>query len=489
MQTTQGAGLAFSVAGKAQNKLKEWRDSTHQFAVECCNMKPTSQQIDLFNAFDNNNMISVRSGHGTGKDASASIIILKFLTCFPYPKIPCTGPTGHQLRDVLWAEIHKWLRQSKVKDEFVWNNERIYLKSAKEEWFAVARSVNVRGTAEDQAETFAGFHADALLYVVDESSGVPAPVFGPIEGGLTGKNNKALLIGNMTKKEGYFYDTHFHEKVKDLWFKLHWDSRKSSLVTDQWVNFFINKYGQNSNVFRIRVMGEPPLEDENYQSVIPFAWANQCIDNEILVGTDEPKYLGVDVARYGDDKSIILPRTGLDIHEYHEYENMNTIELGGWINHHFGEEEAAGIAIDEIGVGAGVTDWLEKKHDSGIVHGVNVSNRPNDLERFSRLRDELWWAVRENCMKKRYRFPFGEKGRTLVDELSTPRYELMENKIKVESKKKMRLRGVASPNVAEALLMSEVFALNATTTWPKDPPATRYKQERTYNDPLAWMSI
>lgn len=484
-----GASLAFDVNSKAKNKISEWRDNTAQFAEECCKMTPTSQQKELFAAFDRGDArITVRSGHGTGKDAAVSIIILKTLTTRSYPKIPCTAPTGHQLRDVLWAEINKWLRQSLVKDEFVWNNERIYLKSAKEEWFAVARTVNVKGTKEDQGETLAGLHADNLLFIVDESSGVPDPVFGPIEGGLTGLNNRVILIGNMTKRTGYFHETHFHSELNKQWTKLHWDSRDSSLVTDEWVQFYITKYGEDSNVFRIRVMGEPPLEDENYASVVPFAWANQCVGNEILVAEDEPKYLGVDVARYGNDDSIVLPRKGLKIYPWHKFSQINTIELGGWINHIFNEEEAAGIAIDEIGIGAGVTDWLVKHHDQGIVHGVNVANRPNDSERFARLRDELWWSVRDKCMKQAFWFPEGKGSDLLVNELASPVYELVEKKIKVESKKKMKARGIDSPNIAEALLMSEYFSLNATRTWPKNPIAYRKKQLHN-TDPLAWMSV
>jgi len=484
-----GSTLAYSTTSKAKNRMMEWRNNTTQFAEECCGMKPTSQQKELFNAFDRgDDRITVRSGHGTGKDAAVSVIILKVLTTRPYPKIPCTAPTGHQLRDVLWAEINKWLRQSLVKDEFQWNNERIYLKSAKEEWFAVARSVNVKGSEEDQGETLAGLHADNMLFIVDESSGVPDPVFGPIEGGLTGEFNKVILIGNMTKRAGYFHETHFHSELSKQWTKLHWDSRKSSLVTDEWVQFYITKYGEKSNVFRIRVMGEPPLEDENYASVVPFSWANQCVGNEILIAEDEPKYLGVDVARYGDDESIVLPRQGLKILPWHKYKNINTIELGGWINHQFNEEEAAGIAIDEIGVGAGVTDWLTKHHDQGIVHGVNVANKPNDIERFHRLRDELWWAVREKCMRQAYWFPEGENSELLVNELASPTFELADKKVKVESKKKMKARGIASPNIAEALLMSEYFGLNATKTWPKNPPGSRKKSSANH-DPFAWMAV
>lgn len=479
-----------TLTSKSLNKMQEWQNSLPLFVDECLGAKPTNQQVGALKDFQNTKMMSIRSGHGTGKDTFASWVILWYLTTKLYPKVPCTAPTGHQLRDVLWAEIYKWLRQSKVKDEFTWNNERIYLKAAKEEWFAVARSVNVRGSSEEQAETLAGLHADNMLFVVDESSGVPDPVYKPIEGALTTKGNQVLLIGNMTKREGYFHETHYNPALAKFWKRLHWDSRDSSRVSDEWVDYMREKYGEDSNVFRIRVMGEPPLSDENYQSVIPYDWAMACMDNDIgEPAKDEPKYIGVDVARFGDDSSVILPRTGLLIHPFHKFKGMNTIELGGYVNHIYNEEEARGIAIDEIGVGAGVTDWLMKHHDRGVVHGVNVSNSANDPERFHRLRDELWWTVREKCMKQSYSFPPGAQGQELVDDLAAPTYEIVESKIKVEGKKKMKARNVASPDVAEALLMTEYFGLNASRKWPTAPREDYQSEDYSYNDPFAWMVV
>ncbi len=98
--------------------------------------------------------VSIMSGQGTGKDALASWLIIWFLCCFPYPKIPCTAPTAHQLRDVLWSEINKWLRQSAVKDWLTWQSDKVFFTEAGgKEWFATGRTANPKSTLEEQAET------------------------------------------------------------------------------------------------------------------------------------------------------------------------------------------------------------------------------------------------------------------------------------------------------------------------------------------------
>ena len=155
------------------------------------------------------------------------------------------------------------------------------------------------------------------------------------------------------------------------------------------------------------------------------------------------------------------------------------MDLGGFINQVFMDEEAQGIAVDEIGVGAGVTDWLLKRHDSDVVKGVNVAcksfatNESGD-PMFYRLRDELWWSLREKCMKAQFSFPAGEQGIELASELATPYYEFMDGDgtIKVESKKKMRARSIPSPDRAEALLMTEYFHAGSHKEFtPREKPS------------------
>jgi len=460
-------------------KLKEWYFNPVLFVRECIGAEPTSQQEEALGNFYKQDRNSIRSGHGTGKDAFASWIILHFMCTRSYPKVVCTAPTNRQLQDILWSELAKWLRKSKIADEFVIQRDKLFHKDAAKEWWARAVSASVKATKEEQAETLAGFHAEHLLIVVDEASGVPDPVFIPLEGAMTQKDNRVLLIGNMTKNQGYFYDSQFHKSINIRWNKLHWDSRKSTNVKEDFVVYMKEKYGEDSNVFRIRVIGDPPLDSEN--TLIPLAWAISCVDNEIPeFADDEPLYLGVDVARYGEDASIIMPRRGDIILPWKTFRKMNTIDLGGNIFQTFEDTNAKGIAIDEIGVGAGVTDWLQKKPNGyKFVHGVSTSTSSSDRKRWHILRDELWWMMREKCMKQQYSFPSKtpqevEMSNELCNELSMPSYEFdSEGAISVESKKHAKSRGIASPNIADALSITEYFNNTAYTLW-----ATKSEKKR-----------
>ena len=443
------------------DKLAEWAASPLKFVTEAIGAVPSDQQADALYNFPKTKRMSIRSGHGTGKDALASWLILWFESTRTYPKVVATAPTNRQLADILWSELSKWLRRSILADEFVIQKDKMFHKDAPKEWWVRAVSPSVKASKEEQAETLAGFHGDHLLIVADEASGIPDPVYVPLEGALTQEDNRVLLIGNMTRNSGYFYDTHFHPEIKKAWTTLHWDSRKSTNVTPAYVEYMLAKYGEDSNVFRIRVAGEPPLDSEN--TLIPLAWAEQCIGNITEIAEDEPIFLGVDVARYGEDKSIILPRRGLRIYPWDEFQGMNTIDLGARVMATFQDVEAEGIACDEIGVGAGVTDWLQKRPGGyDIVHGINTATQSSDNKQWVRLRDELWWQMRQKCMRAQYWFPDNtqeeiEKSRELCNELSSLTYEVHGSAIKVEGKKQAKLRGISSPNIADALALTEFF--------------------------------
>ena len=482
----------------AKRKLKEWKHSPLLFVKECIQANPSEQQAECLVKFMNSKRNTVRSGHGIGKDAMASWLILWFQTTRPYAKVVCTAPTNRQLADILWSELSKWLRQSLVAEEFVIQKDKMFHVDAPKEWWARAVSTSAKSTKEEQAESLAGFHGDHLLIVVDEASGMPDPVFIPLEGALTQEDNWVLLIGNMTKDKGYFYDSHFHPEISKSWQKFHFDSRNSSNVKKEYVEYMRNKYGEDSNVFRIRVAGDPPLADE--KTLIPLAWALQCVGQEIEVAEEEPLYIGVDVARYGEDASIIMPRKGLQILPWEEFRGMNTISLAGFAQKNYLELEASGLAIDEIGVGAGVVDWLAKKGLPGLF-GVNVSEASSDVSRYHRLRDELWVNVREKCMKGVYSFPDVKRpgemlsmAHELCNDLSLPTYDFnADGGYVVESKKKMKMRGAASPNIADALCLTEYFHNIAYRIWtkkPQKPKIKEWKYSSQHGRPRqSWMTV
>lgn len=459
------------------NKIKQWRADAVLFVEEVLlvnkpHIKISKQQRAFLEALPRQKRISIRSGHGTGKDASASWAVLWFLSTRVFAKVVCTAPTARQLNDILWSEISKWARDSAIQDEFVIQSEKIFHKGAPKEWWCRAVSPSVRADPADQAETLAGFHGDHLLIIVDEASGVEDPVYIPIEGALTQEDNRVILIGNPTKNKGYFHDTQFHPEIGKLWFKLHWDSRDSENVKAEYPKYMADKYGVESNVFRIRVAGLPPLEDA--RTLIPLYWAEQCIGKYIEENEEDPIYLGVDVARYGEDASIILPRKGLVVKPWHKFQGLNTITLAGHVMQTYQDNAAEGCGVDVIGVGAGVADYLRKQRMPGLFD-VNVSWASNDPNKYALMRDELWWKVRENCMYGYYSFPDikapGEVlslGQELANELSSPYYEFNRNgAVKVEGKKDMKKRGVASPNIADALCITEYFYSNAVRMFRK----------------------
>lgn len=478
-----------------ERKLKEWRSNATLFVEEVLlinkpHIKISRQQRQFLDALPTQKRISIRSGHGTGKDTSAAWAILWFLATRIYAKVVCTAPTARQLNDILWSEISKWMRDSAIQDEFIIQSEKIFHKGAPKEWWARAVSPSVKADPADQAETLAGFHGDHLLIVADEASGVEDPVFIPIEGAMTQEDNRAILIGNPTKNKGYFHDTQFHAEISKSWCRFHWDSRDSENVKSEYPIYMASKYGVESNVFRIRVAGEPPLEDE--RTLIPLYWAEQCIGKELIVDEEEPIYLGCDIARFGEDKSIILPRHGLKILPWMTYQGLNTITLAGHIMQIYDEVHADGCAVDVIGVGAGVADYLRKQRMPGLFD-VNVSWASSDPTRYALLRDELWWKIREKCMYGYYSFPDvkapGETisiGQELANELSSIYYEFNKNgAVKVESKKDMKKRGVASPNIADALGVTEYFYSVANKVFRK--PVTSDKSKRYYR-PVSYRS-
>lgn len=433
--------------------------------------------------------------HNCGKDAVVSWLALNFLVTRPYAKIIITAPTNRQLRDVFLAEISKWLRQSVVADEFIIRKDAIIHKEAPKEWFLRLISPSIKATKEEQSETLAGIHADHLLIIADEASGIPDPTFIPLEGAMTQSDNKVILIGNMTRNSGYFHESHFHPTISADWFKLHWDSRKSTNVDKSMPEYFAKKYGVDSNVYRIRVEGNPPLQDDT--TLIPLWAAQQCIGNDFEIADDEPLYLGVDVARYGNDASIIMPRRGLKIYPWETYNKLNTIDLGGFINQTYQELEASGCAIDVIGVGAGVADWLQKHHMKNLYQ-VNVASSSSDVEKYDRLRDELWCKVRDKCLLGLYSFPDikvnGEQetlGGKLASELATVRYKFNRHGgYVIESKKDMKSRGVDSPNIADALCLTEYFSNSATRVFAKDkdPYGLKRNYRNTFPSPQSWMA-
>lgn len=397
--------------------------------------------------------LSVQSGQGTGKDATAGWLILHALTCMPFPKILCTAPSGPQLDAVLWPEIHKWLRQSALQEVIVHQAEKVYLKDyGGKEWFAVKRTIQKSADADLQAETLAGFHEDFLIYVVDEASGVPYPVFRPIEGSMTGKCNLALVLFNPTKQSGYAIDTQTRDR--DRWVCLHWSSEDSELVPKYLLEADRKKYGRESNFYRIRRMGLPPKTEDD--ALIPLEWIMNCVGLELEADDHDLRVAGLDVSGQGSDKTVMTIGRGPVIEDILTVEKHRTDEIAFWAYGVMQEREIDVMGIDVIGLGAGVYDQLDTIARDMTIIPVHAGEQAEwEPDRFMRKRDELWWHVRELFEHGLISIPNDDE---LIGELSIPKYTEFSGsnrKIKVEGKDELRKRGISSPDKADSLCLRE----------------------------------
>lgn len=421
--------------------------------VKCIiGVTPTDQQGDALLALDRADHVSVKSGHGCGKSGVQSWVGLHYMSCRPFPKVPCTAPSKHQLYDVLWAELSKWHRQLNplFASQFQWTKERFFHRNHPEEWFMVARTAT-----KENPEALQGFHADYILRIIDEASGVPEAIFEVSDGAHGRLETKELMCGNPTRLEGTFYESFRKNRAEYEVFS--WSCLDSSIAPSAYAAKMERKYGKDSNVYRVRVLGDFPLHDT--ESFIAYDLAEDALLREIPPQDGKPKVFGVDVARFGDDDTVIAIRQGDEFKPMHVLKGKGTMEVAGYVAFLANQEKPQQIFVDVIGIGSGVYDRL---YELGFpVVAVNVSESPaTNPQMYKRLRDELWGNMRDWLKMRRGRI-YDNEDRDLIGQLTTPKYKFTsDGKIVIESKDDMKKRGLSSPNHADAAIMTFAQPMN-----------------------------
>lgn len=418
--------------------------------------EPEAWQWEASRALAQRRRVSIRSGHGVGKSAFMAWAILWFLSCHFPAKVPATAPTGHQLSDILWAELAKWHRKLREKhpdlaDEFEWTSEKFCLKSHPQESFSVART-----SRPENPEALQGFHSENILFLIDEASGVAEEVFQVAEGALSSEGAYVLMAANPTRTQGYFYDS--HHKMRGSWAPLHVDGEKCNRVSRQYVDDMRKKYGEESSIYKIRVRGEFAGSPDG---VIPLDLIDPAKTREVK--PFGPERWGVDVARFGDDLSALCKRRGNALMEkVKTWGGKDTMQTAGLvkIEYDLATVKPEAICIDVIGLGAGVVDRCK---ELGLpVLGVNVAETPSVADQYMRLRDELWFAARDWFARRDVRIVDDED---LVGELTLPTFRVLSNgKKQVESKDEIKKRA-ASPDRADAFCLTFAQGIPVTAQW------------------------
>lgn len=375
-------------------------------------------------------------------------IALWNLGCFKASKTPVTSVTKDQLSGVFWAELSRWYDDWELQGAFERTKTKIEHRERADYWW-----IRQRTWSSENLDALMGIHSPSNLFIFDEASGIPTAVYEFAEGSMFKQYSRSLLIGNPIHNTGYFYDS-LHTKAKmTQWSGMSvscFDSEVAMGNDPDYPSRMAESYGEDSNNYRIRVLGKPPNTEDD--AVIDSKWIHDAVGNDIPVKAvqGEDIFIGVDPARFGSNPTGIIIRQGRKVIYVKEYYRLDTMQIAGVVHELKQDYPEAIINVDTIGVGAGVADRLRS-----LGHQVNdivVAESPNEKVRFNRKRDEVWWELRDWLKGGGVDIPNDEQ---LISELSAPRYAFTNSgKIQVESKDDLQKRNIPSPNLADALCLT-----------------------------------
>lgn len=438
-------------------------------------------QFDVLTALDaGETRVSVRSGNGAGKTCLLAICILHYLLCRNDVKVPVTAPSSGQLKDGLIPETRKWMRQL---PDFMRNlidatQDRIYRKDSPEQNF-----VSFRTARKETPEALQGIHATFVMCVVDEASAVHDAVYEAAQGTMSTPGAIFIMISNPTRLSGYFYNSHHRNKAD--WKRFHVTSFDTSRVDQSFVDQIERDYGKNSDQYRVKVLGDFPTREE--ETLIPNDTVVAAFKRDIKPDFSRVIW-GVDVGR-GGDLSALVERAGRVFTRADTKNYSDTMQTAGWVKEAYDNAKVKpdAIYVDSIGIGAGVADRL-RELDLPVID-VNVGESPSMKSKYPRLRDELWWNLKDFFESMSVAVTLEDKSSTFLDDIETEVCSPLQlftstGKDAVETKAQMRSRGLRSPNIADAMCLTFAFE-GAIGAGASGSGGTNWKKPLEYSAPSA----
>lgn len=438
---------------KAAAKIKHWRENPVDFVRDVFGAEPDEWQKDVLEAFPHHQRLAMRACKGPGKSCVLAWLIWNFLLTRPYPKIAVTSISADNLSDGLWTELAKWQQKSELlKEVFVWTKTRIFAKDHPETWFCSARSWSKSADASQQANTLAGLHADYMLFVCDEMGDYPDAVIAAAEAALaSGIETKLIGAGNPTKTSGPLYAACTNES--DMWHLTTItsdpdDPKRTPRVSADWARQQIQKYGRDNPWVLVNVFGQFPPSGINSllgpDDMAPSL--GKHVDK--MQYMHSPVVIGVDVARFGDDRTVLFPRQGIVSFEPVVMRNARTEEISAKIAMMWDKYEASACFIDNTGGWAvGVIDNLHKTKYSPIP--IHFSGKPRD-PRYRNKRAEMYFEAAE-WVKAGGALP---QINELQKEACAAEYFFHNGMFQVEDKDQIKDRIQCSPDLWDAFVLT-----------------------------------
>lgn len=432
--------------------------------------------------------IARASGHGVGKSALVAWLILWAMSTFEDTRGVVTANTETQLKTKTWAELGKWYRLFIGRHLFKLTATGIFSIDPEHErtW-----RIDMVPWSERNTEAFAGLHNKGrrILVVFDEASSIPDVIWETTEGALTDSDTQIIwaVFGNPTRNSGRFRDCFPGQRFAHRWNAEQVDSREVSFTKNPQFKKWIDDYGEDSDFVRVRIRGVFPRVGS--LQFIASDIAAEAATRDISVHLFDPLVIGADVARFGDDASVIYIRKGRDGRSIPPtiFRGVDTMTFAGKIAEVYLAYRADAVFVDGTGVGGGVVDRLRQLQvpvfDIQFGSKADGFGLEGDKTLYANKAAEMWGAMRE--WLKGGAIPNDQE---LIAQLTGREYGFNgRNEIQLEKKDDMKKRGLASPDLADALGLT--FALpvipnvNAGRDGPHEPlVAHEY-------DPLAYAEV
>lgn len=388
-------------------RLAAWREEPVRFVYDVRLKGPRGPdnrldgwQTDVFQVFPSVNRIAMKASKGPGKTFTLAGLILNFMATRENSIVIATSITGDNLRDGLWTELARWIAGDECLNAmFEWSAERIVCRESPSTWWASARSWPKSASSQQQADALAGPRADYALYVLDEVGGIPDAVMAAVEAGLaTGIETKVIMAGNPTHREGPLYRA-CCTKEREKWYVAEItgdpdNPKRSQRVKREWALDMIEKYGRDSPYVQVNVFGNFPPASIN------ALLGPDDVSRSMLRAPKPPDYqwsqrrLGVDTARFGDDRTVLFPRQGCIAWKPIVLRDFDSAQIAGRILAMHKAEPFDRVSVDAGGPNAGgVIDALRQ---SGVTYSeVHSADTRTPEPEYHNMRAVMHFRARE----------------------------------------------------------------------------------------------
>lgn len=448
------------------DRIRVWREHPAQMVRELFHVEPDEWQIDVLEAFSHNPRQAMLACKGPGKTAVLAWLGWNFLLCYLNPKIAAISITAKNLKDCLWTEMSKWRAKAELLQAlFEVTSERIFLKEQPETWWMSARSWPQTADPQALADTLAGLWADNIMILMDEAGSIPPAVLATAQviianAQQTGKTAHVVIAGNTTSHEGALYDAavahrsswHVTEITADPD-----DPKRTPRIPIEFAREQIKEYGRDNPWIMVNFLAKFPKQGLNTlisaDEIITAQRRNYHPD--MFAGF--PKIIGVDVAQFGDDESVMFKRQGKIAFPPLRMRGLSPLQGGPHVANIANEWQADSIQMDCSGGWGGA--WFEYLTTSGYdyARGVQFGGSPFKEGRFANKRAEIYWSLCEWIKDGGALPPVPE----MVTGLSSMTYSYHKGLILLEEKKQIKLRIGRSPDLEDGLACTFAYPVAA----------------------------